>query len=314
MLRATARALHVARRRADCISVTNLQLECIVGIYAHERAGLQPLRIDIELEVDMRAAAQTESCATTIDYVAVAEQVRRPPVACCAAPAASPDPRLVRQASPNPNPNQARFVMESGRFQLLETAAQSIARLLLTAPAPDEERGVAQRVHVTLIKPEALAGSAVPSVSVWRDAEDEVFGWAARPFGAIEAVHEWPPSEGGGGGGSGGGSGGGGEHASVHRVRCGGGRDPLLPTPHPYSLPLHPTPPPCHHPPDPPPDPSFLPSLAPGGMLDTAADLGPEVHILPLAAGLETLLSPGASTVQVLPPTHPPTHTHTTKA
>ena len=73
--------------------------------------------------------------------------------------------------------------MESGRFQLLETAAQSIARLLLTAPAPDEERGVAQRVHVTLIKPEALAGSAVPSVSVCRDAEDEVFGWAARPFG-----------------------------------------------------------------------------------------------------------------------------------
>ena len=56
--------------------------------------------------------------------------------------------------------------MEAGRFQLLETAAQAIARLLLTAPAPDEERGVAQSVRVTLIKPEALPGSAVPSVSV----------------------------------------------------------------------------------------------------------------------------------------------------
>ena len=56
--------------------------------------------------------------------------------------------------------------MEAGRFQLLETAAQAIARLLLTAPAPDEERGLAQSVHVTLIKPEALPGSAVPSVSV----------------------------------------------------------------------------------------------------------------------------------------------------
>ena len=243
------RALHAARRRADCISVTNLQLECIVGIYAHERARLQPLRIDIELEVDVRAAAQTESCATTIDYVAVAEQVCRPPKTCCAADRRFRTPLLSRLArrhanpNPNPNPNQARFVMESGRFQLLETAAQSIARLLLTAPAPDEERGVAQRVHVTLIKPEALAGSAVPSLSVWRDAEDEVFGWAARPFGAIEAVHEWPPSEGGGGGGCGGGSGGGGgEHASVHRVRCGDGRDSLLPTPHPYSSPLLPDP------------------------------------------------------------------------
>ena len=103
---------------------------------------------------------------------------------------------------------------------------------------------------MTLVKPEALPGSAVPSVSVWRDAQDEVFGWAARPFGAIETVHEWPPGEGGGGvggggggggggDGSGGGGGGGGEHASVHRV-----------------------------------------SLAPGSMLDTAAHLGAEAHIL----------------------------------
>ena len=52
------RALHAARplarrRAADCIAVSNLQLECIVGIYAHERAALQPLRLDVELEVDM---------------------------------------------------------------------------------------------------------------------------------------------------------------------------------------------------------------------------------------------------------------------
>jgi len=95
---------------------------------------------------------------------------------------------------------------------------------------------------------------------VRRDAQDEVFGWAARPFGAIETVHECPPGEGGGGAGGGGGGGGGGdgsgggsggggggEHASVHRV-----------------------------------------SLAPGGMLDTAADLGAEVNILPLSPGLVT--------------------------
>ena len=74
--------------------------------------------------------------------------------------ASAPDPHALLLA------HQARFVMEAGRFQLLETAAQAIARLLLTAPAPDEERGVAQSVRVTLIKPEALPGSAVPSVSV----------------------------------------------------------------------------------------------------------------------------------------------------
>ena len=172
MLRATrmpvsalaVRAAHAARRRgrADCISVSNLQLECIVGIFAHERARPQPLRIDIGMEVDVRAAARTESCATTIDYVAVAEQVRGPP---CEARGSRPEPPR-RILTPLLLAHQARFVMEAGRFQLLETAAQAIARLLLTAPAPDEERGVAQSVRVTLIKPEALPGSAVPSVSV----------------------------------------------------------------------------------------------------------------------------------------------------
>ena len=172
MLRATrtpvsalaVRAAHAARRRgrADCISVSNLQLECIVGIFAHERARPQPLRIDIEMEVDVRAAARTESCATTIDYVAVAEQVRGPP---CEARGSRAEPPH-RILTPLLLAHQARFVMEAGRFQLLETAAQAIARLLLTAPAPDEERGVAQSVRVALIKPEALPGSAVPSVSV----------------------------------------------------------------------------------------------------------------------------------------------------
>ena len=110
MLRATrtpvsalaVRAAHAARRRgrADCISVSNLQLECIVGIFAHERARPQPLRIDIEMEVDVRAAARTESCATTIDYVAVAEQVRGPP--CEARGSRSEPPRRILTPSSSP--------------------------------------------------------------------------------------------------------------------------------------------------------------------------------------------------------------------
>ena len=110
MLRATrtpvsalaVRAAHAARRRgrADCISVSNLQLECIVGIFAHERARPQPLRIDIEMEVDVRAAARTESCTTTIDYVAVAEQVRGQP--CEARGSRSEPPRRILTPSSSP--------------------------------------------------------------------------------------------------------------------------------------------------------------------------------------------------------------------
>ena len=142
MLRATrtpvsalaVRAAHAARRgrgRADCISISNLQLECIVGIFAHERARPQPLRIDIEMEVDVRAAARTESCATTIDYVAVAEQVRGPP--CEARGSRSEPPRRI--LTPLLLAQQTRFVMEAGRFQLLETAAQAITLTLALALA-----------------------------------------------------------------------------------------------------------------------------------------------------------------------------------
>lgn len=87
------RALPTAQRRTDSIAVSNLQLECIVGIYAHERQALQPLRIDIEMEVDTRAAAETESCATTIDYFAVATQARQPA------------PWHARSAAPKPGPH-----------------------------------------------------------------------------------------------------------------------------------------------------------------------------------------------------------------
>lgn len=182
LLRLPRRRLH---SRADLISVANLQSSCVVGIYAHERQRPQPLRIDIEMEVDTRPAAHTEDCATTLDYFAVAEQ--------------------------------ARFVVEMGRFQLLETAAHAIARLLLAPAAPDEARAAAQAVRVTLTKPEALAGSAVPSVSVWRSIEHEAFEWEPRPHGFLDAVHGVEGSSG--------------EHAAVHRLSVAPGGEVEAPSP-----------------------------------------------------------------------------------
>ena len=56
--------------------------------------------IDIEMEVDVRAAARTESCATTIDYVAVAEQVRGSP--CEARGSRAEPPRRILTPSSSP--------------------------------------------------------------------------------------------------------------------------------------------------------------------------------------------------------------------
>lgn len=180
MRRAFSTAL--GRHRRDLITISDLRLNCIVGIYAHERRNAQPLRVDVEMELDTRAAASTESCATTADYFAVAEQ--------------------------------ARFVLAAGRFQLLETAAHALAQLVLAPAAPDEERGAVQSVRVTLTKPDALAGSAVPSVSVWREASDTASTWSSiytrRPYGTLVAVHETTHAEAD-------------NHAAVYRLLLGPG-------------------------------------------------------------------------------------------
>ena len=168
----------LARQRRDVIAISDLRLDCIVGIYAHERRRAQPLRVDVEMELDTRPAASTESCATTVDYFAMAEQ--------------------------------ARFVLAAGRFQLLETAAHALAQLVLAPAAPDEERGAVQSVRVTLTKPDALAGSAVPSVSVWREAGDAASTWTSRPYGTLETVHETMHAEAD-------------DHAAVYRLILGPG-------------------------------------------------------------------------------------------
>lgn len=177
MRRAFSTAL--ARHRRDVIAISDLRLDCIVGIYAHERRRTQPLRVDVEMELDTWPAASTENCAATVDYFAMAEQLR--------------------------------FVLAAGRFQLLETAAHALAQLVLAPAAPDEERGAVQSVRVTLTKPNALAGSAVPSVSVWREASDAASTWTSRPYGTLETVHETTHAESAD------------DHAAVYRLILGPG-------------------------------------------------------------------------------------------
>ncbi len=50
------------------IGLKDLRIDCIVGIYPHERVGIQPLFVDIEVDHDFDAAAQAEHVDTTVDY------------------------------------------------------------------------------------------------------------------------------------------------------------------------------------------------------------------------------------------------------
>ena len=80
---------------ADVIALEGLVVACVVGVYPHERDTLQPLRVDLYMEVATRSAAERERLRDTVDYAAVAAQVA--------------------------------FLLTTCRFQMLERHVRSIA-------------------------------------------------------------------------------------------------------------------------------------------------------------------------------------------
>ncbi|NVB38446.1 dihydroneopterin aldolase [Pseudenhygromyxa sp. WMMC2535] len=142
----------------DRIALEGLRVDCIIGVYPLERENPQPVVLDLELEVDTQRAAHDERLSSTVDYGFVAAQLT--------------------------------FLMVQGRFRLLETAAHVLARHLLAAPAPGEERVAIDGLRLQLRKPEALAGVALPSVTIERQAS-----WARllrkdTEFGVVELIHQ----------------------------------------------------------------------------------------------------------------------------
>jgi dihydroneopterin aldolase len=62
---------------ADRITVRGLRLDGRVGVPDEERATPQLLELDIELEVDLDAAARSDELADTVDYGPLIELCRR---------------------------------------------------------------------------------------------------------------------------------------------------------------------------------------------------------------------------------------------
>lgn len=113
----------------DRIFITALTAEAVIGIYDWERHVKQRLEIDLEMGVDLRAAARSDAIDDTLNYKSVAKRV-------------------------------LAFV-ESSRYQLVEALAGEIARIVL------EEFKVA-RVKVTVHKPGAIRHSRDVGVVIER--------------------------------------------------------------------------------------------------------------------------------------------------
>jgi dihydroneopterin aldolase len=140
------------------IRIRGLEVDCVVGLYPHERHTPQPLRLDAELCLDTEPAARRERLGLTVDYAALSAQLG--------------------------------FLLRNCRFRMLETAAHALCRYLLAPPAPGERRAQLARVRVTLTKPTAIGGVTVPSLEVEREAAWLTLAQEQKAFGTVDIIHE----------------------------------------------------------------------------------------------------------------------------
>lgn len=149
---------HAVPHELDEIRLENLEVNCVVGLYPREKLAPQPLIVNLSLYLDTRRAGRTVSLADTIDYAAVATEIR--------------------------------FVLEHARFRLLETAADALSHLLLAPPLGESLRACPTMVDLQLKKPAALGGGAVASVTVRRSAAEVAARLVTPKEGAMETLHE----------------------------------------------------------------------------------------------------------------------------
>ena len=82
----------------DTIFLHGLVVNCVVGVWEWEQRMTQKIVVDLDMQFDVLAAAESDELADTLDYKAVADAVTE--------------------------------LLETSRFQLIETMAESVARLV----------------------------------------------------------------------------------------------------------------------------------------------------------------------------------------
>ena len=117
---------------SDRISLRGMRFLGRHGVSLEERLEPQPIEVDVELEVDLTAAAASDELEDTLDYSAVFELARR--------------------------------IVEERSFRLIEALAGEIASELLAAHGDDDPDLAAVEVRVR--KPQAPLSGTFETVEV----------------------------------------------------------------------------------------------------------------------------------------------------
>ncbi len=139
------------------ISISDLELDALVGVFPHERDRLQHLRIHVELQVDVSKALTDERLQHSVDYVTVQQKIL--------------------------------FLLGHSRFRLLETASKALATALLTKPEACEQCSPIHRLRLRLTKPGALDGRGLPSLELDVKAIDMTATCAVTNMGKQYDIH-----------------------------------------------------------------------------------------------------------------------------
>jgi 7,8-dihydroneopterin aldolase/epimerase/oxygenase len=117
----------------DRVLIRGLEVQAVIGVHGWERLAPRPLRLDLDLGTDIRAAAASDHLRDAVDYHAVCEAITA----------------FARETQP----------------QLLEAFAERLARLLF-------ERYPLLSLRLTLHKPGAVPGTQSVGVEIERRRED----------------------------------------------------------------------------------------------------------------------------------------------
>lgn len=137
----------------DTIAVRDLLVDCIVGTLPHERDREQPVRLNIELGLDLAAAGRSGRISDTVNYDVVAREVAA--------------------------------LLRFRAYRLIEMAVEEVAAMVLGVHRKVEE------IRVTLEKPRALEGRASAAVvQTHRTRSDYPPRFETTKFGQAEVLLE----------------------------------------------------------------------------------------------------------------------------